>query len=319
MEVGLRVGFGLGTPPLLRADSTIGYVFRANQDTDRFTNRVHINSYHQRSDDLRQAPDSTFARILFLGDSVTWGGVLTDQGETIPEEVEKRLARTCGRAVESLNASAGSWGIGNLRAYAERFGLFDSDVVVLQIGIHDLTQQTSDASVVGHHPSYPTENPTLALEELWKRYLWPRYIRWHEPQSGRSVSTSKNKPASSVGPNDQFIRNLDHLRALVANIRDEDIPVIILHTANRNEVSGERKKPPSSSYRQRFLKTADSMAVPVVNLAEQWSSRREVHVLYRDHVHLNERGNDAAASALVKALTRWSEFPFGTECAKRPR
>lgn len=73
-ELGLRLLVELGAPPLLRADAEIGYLFRANQERTRFTNRIYINEYHQRSGDVVLADSSRFARILFLGDSVTWGG-----------------------------------------------------------------------------------------------------------------------------------------------------------------------------------------------------------------------------------------------------
>jgi len=314
LELGLRVGLGLRTPPLLRADSTIGYVFQANQETCRFTNRVHINAYHQRSGDLRQAPDSTFVRVLFLGDSVTWGGVLTDQSDTIPEEVEKRLAHRCEAPVEALNASAGSWGIGNLRAYVERYGLFESDVVVLQIGTHDLTQATSTSDVVGRHPAYPNENPTLAIEELFERYLWLRYIQPYMPEFGSSASSRTKDSSSTPTADARFSQNLDHLRALVADIRDANVPVVILHTPNRNEVTDQREAPPSSPRRQRFLRVADSLRVPVINLANRWASRLEVRALYRDHVHLNERGNAAAAKTLGAVLIRQTD----SLCTKAP-
>ncbi|WP_423824296.1 SGNH/GDSL hydrolase family protein [Salinibacter ruber] len=316
LEVGLRVGLGLGTPPLVQADSTIGYVFQANQDTYRFTNRVHINAYHQRSEDLRQAPGSTFVRVLFLGDSVTWGGVLTDQEDTIPEEVERLLKKRCKRPVEALNASAGSWGIGNLRAYAERFGFFDSDAVVLQIGTHDLIQATSTSEVVGRNPSYPNENPTLALMELWQRYLWPRYIRPYVPDLGGSRGFLNQGASSTPDPDTRFSRNLDHLRALVTDIHKAGLPVVILHTPNRNEVVG-KQEPPSSSRRQRFLQVADSMHVPVVNLAEQWAPRSDIRPLYRDHVHLNERGNAAVTEILGPALIRRTDSLCTTDSRRR--
>jgi lysophospholipase L1-like esterase len=311
LEAGLRVGLGLGTPPLLRADSTIGYVFRANQDTYRFTNRVHINGYHQRSEDLMTAPDSTFVRVLFLGDSVTWGGVLTDQSETIPEATEHRLARDCRQPVEALNASTGSWGLGNLHAYVDRFGLFKSDVVVLQIGTHDLTQATSDASVVGQDPSYPSENPWLATEELVDRYLWPRYIRPHLPVLGGAGSSRAAKASSKLGPDARFDRNLDHLRALVGRARAEAIPVVILHTPNRGEVVGRTKGAGSSSRRQQFLQVAESLDVPVLNLAQRWARRSGVGAFYRDHIHLNERGNAASADTLAGALREYVSGPCG--------
>jgi lysophospholipase L1-like esterase len=303
LELGLRAGIGLGTPPLLRADSTIGYVFRANQDTDRFTNRVHINTYHQRSEDLRTQPDSTFTRILFLGDSVTWGGVLTDQSETIPEATEGRLARRCPAPVEALNASAGSWGIGNLKAYVERFGLFDSDIVVLQIGTHDLVQAKSTGGIVGRHPSYPNENPTLAIGELWGRYLWPR-LKPFLPEGGEMSVDRSTSRSQSASPETRLARNLDQLRAMVEAIRRENVPVVIVHTPNRGEVVGRTGGPAASERRCQFLAVADSLDVPVLNLARGWALRSGVDAFYRDHVHLNERGNNAVADTLARVLNR---------------
>lgn len=305
LEMGLRVGLGLGAPPLLRADSTVGYVFQANQDLHRFTNRVHINEYHQRSESLSSAPDSTVARLLFLGDSVTWGGVLTDQFETIPEEVERRVAQRCSRPVEALNASAGSWSVGNLNGYVEKYGLFDSDVVVLQIGTHDLTQPKSTSDVVGHHPSYPNENPTLALQELTVRYVWPR-LRPYLPQWPGGGGSVRQKPAPEPkpGPKERLMQNLAYLRALLADIEEAGIPAVILHTPNRDEVA-ENGKSEASTYRDRFLRVADSMDVPVLNLKQEWSGRPQARQLYRDYVHLNERGNAVVADTLSEMLSRY--------------
>jgi len=76
VEIGLRVALGLGTSPLLQADSTIGYLFQANQDLDRFGNRVQINGVHQRSEPPSNRPDSSLLRVLVLGDSVIGGSAL---------------------------------------------------------------------------------------------------------------------------------------------------------------------------------------------------------------------------------------------------
>ncbi|MCS4136372.1 hypothetical protein GGP44_003050 [Salinibacter ruber] len=180
LELGLRLILGLGSPPLLQADGEIGYLFQANQDLTRFTNRVHINQHHQRSEDVSLADSSRFARVLFLGDSVTWGGVLTDQSQTYPELFEEEMGQWCDHPTEALNASAGSWSIGNLRAYAGRFGFFGSDLVVLQIGQGDLTAPTSDSSGVGNLCSLPRRPPTLALTEFAECY-WPKI----EPRLGQ--------------------------------------------------------------------------------------------------------------------------------------
>ena len=303
VEIGLRVALGLGTPPLLQADSTIGYLFQANQDLHRFGNRVQINGVHQRSEPLSNRPDSSLLRVLFLGDSVTWGGVLVDQADTYPEVFEVRMDSACTLPVEALNASAGSWGIGNLKAYVERFGTFDSDVVVLQIGSHDLLQEASDASPVGEHPAFPTENPWMAIQELVTRYLWPRYVRplLTDPQPAPTATDSTAQAA-------QFARNMDALGDLVRTIRAAEARPLLLHTPDRNEVVGTKDQYASkyAAYRPRFLALADSLTVPVVNLKQSWKEV-DASAYFRDGVHLSIRGNEVIGDITVQRVFRYPQ------------
>jgi lysophospholipase L1-like esterase len=294
-----RLILGLGSPPLLRADEKAGYVFQANQNLTRFTNRVRINRYHQRSNPPRSAPDSTFIRILFLGDSVTWGGVLTDQSETFPEFTEDQVGKHCEQPVESLNASAGSWGIGNLLGYATKYGLFDSDAVVLQIGTNDLTQPRSSGDVVGNHPSAPSEKPPFAVAELVNRYLAPRLRRYLPDLS----SPDPESPRNTTSSDSTFQANLQAFEKLVLRIQRENIPVTVVHTPNRNEVAvSEPTNLVSNDYRQSFLRKANSLQVPVLNLAEAWRGRSGVASYYRDRIHLNEKGNQVLADTLSSML-----------------
>jgi hypothetical protein len=50
VEVGLRLLFGLGKPPIYIADEQIGYLLAPNQKTTRMGNRIAINAYSMRSD-----------------------------------------------------------------------------------------------------------------------------------------------------------------------------------------------------------------------------------------------------------------------------
>lgn len=305
LEMGLRIGLGLGTPPLVQADSTIGYLFQANQEMYRFGNRVHINEYHQRSEDLSEKPDTAIVRVLFLGDSVMWGGVLTDQSETISEETEATLGRRCDMPVEALNASAGSWGIGNLRAYVERFGILDSDAVVLQIGTHDLTQSKSTSEGIGNSPSLPNENYALAIKELIVHYLWPRlqsYLPEFAGGGGGRVHSNASE-AENADLEDRLTRNLASLRRLVNSIQETDARVLILHTPNREEVIQNGGGPIAPRRREQFLRVADSLDVPVLNLIDGWSRRANVRELYRDGVHVNEEGNRVIADTLASFLS----------------
>lgn len=300
IELLLRFLLGLANPPLLVADSEIGYLFQADQDLHRFGNRVHINSYHQRSEDLGTEPDTAVSRVLFLGDSVTWGGALVNQRNTYPEVFENRAERECRKPVESLNASAGSWGVGNLRAYMEEFGTFGSDLVVFQIGSQDLLQGKSDSDPVGVYPSMPTERPASAIQELVSRYLWPRYIKPLVNSAvfvGRSWATPRS---GSPGVEPQFKQNMDDLEWMVREVRRAGSRPIILHTPERWEVAGGRDpdEPKYARHRDRFIARMDSLRVPVVNLYEKWKERSNPSRYYRDYIHMNEIGYDSIGHAI---------------------
>jgi lysophospholipase L1-like esterase len=315
LEAGLRVTLGLGDPPLLQPDPQIGYLYQENQDLHRFGNRVHINSVHQRSDDLTARADSTILRVLFLGDSVTWGGVLVDQDNTYPEVFEEHANANCERKVEALNASAGSWGIGNLKAYLERFGTFGSDLVVLQIGSHDLLQETSDSSPVGAHPSFPTQKPTFATQELVSRYLWPRYIRplleSTNAFAGPSPMTQRN-----IRQQNQFNKNMMVLTQTIRSLRQEDAVPIVVHTPGKPEVFSTENTTSLDTtyhpYRTRFLERLDSLQTPVLNFYERWKNQSKVQGYYRDRVHMNERGYSVIGRRVWKKLS--SERTFAAEC-----
>lgn len=291
-ELLLRFSLGLANPPLLTADQEVGYLFQANQDLYRFGSRVHINSYHQRSEDISAEPDTSSFRVLFLGDSVTWGGVLIDQKNTYPEVFEDQAEKGCAKPVESLNASAGSWGVGNLRAYLEQFGTFESDLVVFQVGSQDLLQGKSDSDPVGVHPSMPTERPMFAIQELVGRYLWPRYVKPLLSNVSFFSRVLASPIAHSLGREPQFVENMRDLEWMIREVRSAGSRPIVLHTPERWEVSEKHKSKRSKyeRYRGAFLEEIDSLDAPVLNLKKEWSKKSGVIKYYRDYIHMSKKG-----------------------------
>lgn len=102
-----------------------------------------------------------------IGDSVLNGGNPTDQSQILSELFKAKLSTSQVSAsqvsAQVLNASAGSWGIGNQMGYLRKFGTFQADAVILQIGTHDLIQPTSTSERVGGDPNYPNQPPLLAI------------------------------------------------------------------------------------------------------------------------------------------------------------
>ncbi|MEO3997391.1 SGNH/GDSL hydrolase family protein [Mesorhizobium sp. CAU 1732] len=287
---------GMASPPLYTGDPAIGYLMAAEQDLVRFGARVRINKYHQRSDELVEQPESDTVRILFLGDSITFGIATLDQRLTYPEIVRSSLQKI-GWNVEVANASAPSWGIGNLRAYTEKHGIFGSAIVIVQIGSADLLQPTSTDEMVGKSPAMPDRKPLTATGQVLTRYVMPRVA-----STLRMSQTTE--PESSVGSDDMFQTNMEHFTALIRDIQDSGAQPLVLYVPGLWEIA-----PPDGvfftdyfDHRDRFMVMLGTLAIPVIRLDDEWRMDPYVGRLYSDGTHFREAGNHAISAAITKRL-----------------
>jgi acetyltransferase-like isoleucine patch superfamily enzyme/lysophospholipase L1-like esterase len=297
LELVLRSMWGFGTPLLFQKDHDIGYLHQPNQHLRRLGNVVEINAYHQRSGPVSPLPGPTTTRLMFVGDSVTFGTTLLDQKQTITAIVQARLGGVWEGSVEVLNASAGSWGIGNQVAYLKRFGTMGARVVVLQIGSHDFLQPKSTSARVGLDLAQPDKPPLSAISEVWQRYLQPRL-------AGTAFGPV---PVSAEGPRAEavFASNMGYLTEGIRFVRQQAAIPVILHTPELGEV--EMNGIAASQYepwRRRFVDLAEQECVPLVNLADQWKNDPDAPGYFRDHVHLTAIGNAAAAKAVCELVER---------------
>ncbi|MDJ1172925.1 SGNH/GDSL hydrolase family protein [Roseofilum capinflatum] len=300
-ETILRLGFGLGKPALVQADSDTGYRFQPNQDLWRFGRTIIYNQYSQRSDPITPEKTPGTLRILMVGDSVLNGGNPIDQPDTISEKLKVQLENS-GYPLEILNASSGSWGLGNQWGYLQKFGLFDSDLVILQIGVHDLVQPTSTSDAVGSI-YFPDRPPLLAISEAWSRYAWPR-IQGYFPLN----APSSEIPQSQLQPEEQFTENMDTLQAMIRFIRAQDIPILVVFTPNRFDLIPNPQIPP---YYPEFFTLLESEKIPVVDVYQAWStlSPSVIDSFFRDSVHLNEQGNQAVVTLICEHLQLGDRLP----------
>lgn len=299
-EVTLRLALGLGNPVLVQADPHTGYRFQPNQKVWRFGRTIEYNQYSQRSDPITPKKPTGTLRILMTGDSVLNGGNPTDQSRTITELFENKLS-AAGYRAEVLNASAGSWGIGNQLGYVREFGIFDSDAAIVQIGTHDLLQQTGKSHAVGSI-YFPNHRPPLAIQEAWTRYLWPRI-------SGRLKLNSpvSEIPTANLKPRKQFEQNMQLLDAIVTLVRDKQKPVFVVFTPNRADLVPSYQIP---AYKAEFFDRLKSWQVPVIDTHLAWSNlpTEQVKTYFRDTVHLSEAGNQAVADLLFQQFCAQSQL-----------
>lgn len=286
-----RSWLGLGTPPLYEPDTRFEYRLRPDQDVQRFGNRVQVNRWGMRSPDFEAGKtQASELRVMVFGDSVVNGGSQIDQSELSTTLLQADLQNRLNRPVTVGNISAGSWGPGNWLAYAQRFGFFDADVVVLVLGSGDHADNPVFAPLSANQP---WETPRFALQEAVQRYL-PRYL----PASMRSLlqEPTAAKPAAGSPTEADRARGLADLQQFLRMAQGEGRSVAVVHHPDRDELQSGQ-----------YLDGHAQIRTLVQGLPLPWVELRPPFLaagpgLYRDNIHHSARGQAVMAQALTQAV-----------------
>jgi hypothetical protein len=277
--------------PVVYEQTEYGYRALPNQDLLRFGNRIRYNEFGLRNDPITPVPGAGVARILCVGDSVANGGAVTDQEQTIAYQLAEILGRQ--GSVEVLNASAPGWALGNELGWLRNFGTFGSQRVVLIISTHDLFQEPAAAWIAGSHPSFTTEPPVLALQNLFVQYLLPRAFPYEEGL--------KDPGADGVESSERLARqNRENVLAIAGLVRGHgaDLTVVFL------EQEGDSSRDPTTLGAKRtFFGMMAQHGIPVVTLGREVETIGR-QAMFRDDVHPNADGNRTIAAAIARQIRK---------------
>lgn len=301
IELGLRLFFGFGKPPLYQADDAIGYLLAPNQRLRRFGNRIEINQYSMRTGPIqKQRPDQQL-RIFLLGDSIVNGNWWTDQQQTLSALIESTLQSDLKRnpsdptafsnttEVKVLNASANSWGPRNEFAYLQKFGSFESQILVLVLNTDDLFGTQPTPLQVGRERNYPNQNPAFAIAELFN-YAFKKYPPIPELQAIRKEKGDR------VGINIEAVSQINQF------IKDHHGQLILAMTPLKREVLPPGPKDYEIKARQRVHEFVTQENIPYIDFLAPFQTTEDKEGLYRDHIHLSPAGNQQVCHAISQTI-----------------
>jgi len=299
LEVGLRWRFGFGNPLIYVADKDIGYLLAANQRTRRFGNRIEINQYSMRGEQISPTPLESTLRVLLLGDSIANGGWWTDQADVLSAMMVSQLKATVGdnyfTEVEVLNASANSWGPRNELAYLKRFGTFGAQVVVLLINTDDLFATAPSSIQVGRDRNYPAQKPLLALQEVVTRYVLP-------------APNIPELAALNQESGDRVGLNLSAIGEILAITKSNNSKFLLAMTPLLREVGASGPRDYEIKERQRLTEFTASNQILYLDFLPIFNSAESKENLYRDHIHLSYQGNLQVSQAITESIGQLLEL-----------
>jgi hypothetical protein len=304
-EVIARTYLGLGDPPLSIADTEIEYLPKPGT-YHRFGNRMLVNSHHMRSNEFpahKQARDEV--RVMVMGDSVVHGGGLTDQADLATTRIEATLREVLQAPVVVGNIAAGSWGPGNLLAYARKFGLFDADVVLIVTHGKDVGDNPTGQPIVGVDPSFPSVTPTSALEEAVARYLLPR-VKQAFGRGGSAIGPVKEPNEKAEA--DRSMRDLADLCNLA---RTSGATVFLAYVPQRTELSGDLL--PGHAILASFAAEHSIEFIDLCDTFREAVATGDDPYRPNDSIHPSASGQrilcDAAVPVIRRAITSLSKRP----------
>jgi hypothetical protein len=269
--------------------------------------RVSINARGMRGPALdHEKPEGTL-RILFLGDSVTFGyGVERDE-DLFAQGVGRELTRRLGRPVEIVNAGVGGYSPWQQALFFEREGVrYAPDLVVVGF----VTEKLALVRYGGETRGWQLERTARGALDRWlsgsavAAWLGDALARI---RFGRDVSAGAlREEAADVrrlarDPDAPAWRrawsittgNLDRIFALAASREIESMLVIFPYAFQLDAPAR------SGGPQRRLVAHALARGVPVLDLLPLLGARRGAAPDFIDESHLSPEGHRAVAAALV--------------------
>jgi lysophospholipase L1-like esterase len=288
-EAGLRVVLGLGHPLLIKPNKIYGYMPAPNQNLQRFFSHIRINSFGMRSEDVPREKSPGTRRILFVGDSVTFGTTYLDQADIFTSRIQEDF-RNQVTETQVLNASSNGWATGNELGFLQGQGTFGADLVVLVINTKDLTQPFSPfvPNVLN-----PATDPPTAIGEALNRYILPKIFKnfqVHDAGSGENgdppIDVETPEVLATLSKADQFV---------------------LSHGAKFAVVFVPAAQPDVKRFQEHWnkgiamlMEWAKQNNVPILDMRDSFSKKSPDEV-YVDGIHLKALGHQLIERSFMNA------------------
>ncbi|MFA7382061.1 MAG: hypothetical protein WC001_01280 [Desulfurivibrionaceae bacterium] len=289
LELFLKTFSGLGNPVLYELSPLYGYRPKPNQIIEPkggmgflYGSRVTTNNLGLRA--AGKWDNNSSGKILFLGDSVTYGGQYVSD--------EQLFSSVAGKSLPGWqigNGGVNGWGIGNILGLVKSYGFTPAEIVVTCLIEEDFYRGKRSAWSV----PFWYERPGSALQDLLMHFVW----RVNELRYDGAIA--------SVHEDDDHLdkivnRASSRLQQLENYYKEKHIRHFIFILPTRNQVvngepADERVRLALEKYgiTAKYLLPKLRAFEPAKSLRRNW---------FHDNVHLEPSGHSVYGTMLGKEL-----------------
>lgn len=267
---------GLGSPLIYRHSKIYGYDLKPNQKILRRGKSVTINDFGMRS--LKNWSNQYEKKLLFFGDSVTFGGSLVNDEDTFVEKICKRIKNIktiCG------NYSVNGYGIEAISKRIKYKNFFDEDLIIITVIGNDFLRGFAN---LGVQPFTTKKYPAIfpALIELF--FLSTDNIRNKIKYNFNNIS--ENKQTLERYQNDQLNYFLETLEEL-------NKEYFVFYSPEYSEFKGNNEYENIKTILSENIKNFFDLTSEIKKHEEK---------IYYDGVHLNKLGHKLYSDIIFKKI-----------------
>ncbi|MBS0289714.1 MAG: hypothetical protein JSS07_06735 [Proteobacteria bacterium] len=271
--------FGLGKVIVYEASPIFGYRPLPNQHVARHPHQVvKTNNLGLRANHDWEMTDFHH-KILFLGDSVTYGGSYISN-----EKLFSQLVVNYFPQYHSANAGVNGWGVNNVHAFIKEMAFLPAQVYVSVFPEGDFYRGLNR---IGGQP-YWTRKPTYPLEEFYQFIIYQLNLK--KTPTTHFVSANDKSKVVNIA-----LRNLKDLDTF---LKQNDRDHLIFITPTRSQLLGFEKK--DDIIKNGLIKYG-LKAIYIQDILPKLS-KSDIEKIYHDEIHLSEIGHQQWAKLFAYEL-----------------
>tara|TARA_Y100000741_G_C18249969_1_gene556943 strand:- start:792 stop:1715 length:924 start_codon:yes stop_codon:yes gene_type:complete len=259
--------YGLGKPILYSSSKQYGYFIKPNQKVSRKGKNISINNLGMRSQNLSIDKLNKF-RILFFGDSVTYGGSLVNNEDLFSEKICEKLNEKSNK-FECGNYGTNGYSLFSIIRRIKYTNLDNADLIVL--------------TIIGNN--FPRTFHNVLSQPFWSKKIdnfFPAltevlfiYIDKYRNKFKYNLGVEDINSAIDLNYYKDLIKNLDQ------TLKEKDIKFIIFYSPSVDEIINKKNNYYFKDYLNIFENFHD-----ISDLKEE-----NKESFYFDNIHLNKYGH----------------------------
>jgi lysophospholipase L1-like esterase len=300
-------------------DDDLGWKLRPNYQGQWGDVEVQINNKGLRGPEIPYERKSKAFRILYLGDSVTFGYKLPQYQMSFPYAVENLLERSKQVEVETINAGVGGYSPWQYDVYLRKEGVkYQPDVVLVSFVLNDVTEKFNLIKFGGAGIGTQLSKSYYSIDS-WLAHNIAIYASIHRiqtrlqfgsnPQQGAIAQELVSVEELAWQPDSERVKDawqvtLNNLGRLVEYCQKNDLQILIVVFP----FTFQFQDPSYLDSPQRVLSSfCHDRNISCLDLLPPLSSYINQHDikssdLFIDDDHLSDKGGEVVATFIVKFL-----------------